>query len=282
MVTLEKIVSGVNTLPTLPTVYANLSDAMDDPSASLDQLAGIISTDQASAFKILKVANSSLYGFRGKINTISQAILYLGFNEIRSIVFAISVINFFSKSRTLLKFKPVDFWAHSIGVGITTRMIGVLMGQKNLESYFLSGIFHDIGKLLFFEFAPQEYSEVLEMVESKRCSINFAEKEVLGIDHAEAGFQLAKKWELPINIQESIRFHHQGVVDGENDKIIAAVHLGNIITRIFELGYAGDNLIPEPHNEIWQKLKLPENFLHSISDKIIENFNATTRMLLID
>jgi len=282
MIAIEKILSGVNSLPTLPTVYANLSDAMDNPSSTLERLASIISTDQSSAFKILKVANSSLYGFGGKINTISQAILYLGFNEIRSIVFAISIINFFSKSKTLLKFKPIDFWEHSIGVGITTRMIGVVSGQRNLESFFLAGIFHDIGKLLFFEFAPKEYANVLDLVETKSCTIYEAEKEVLGIDHAEAGFLLAEKWELPKSIQESIRFHHQGLANDENDKLIAAVHLGNIIARIYEFGYPGDNLIPEPNSEIWNVLKLPNYYLHSISDKIKDSFISTTRMLLID
>ncbi len=280
MASIEKIISGISSLPTLPTVYSALSEAVDNPSISSEKLAGLIATDQASAFKILKVVNSPFYGFRRRIDTISQAILFLGFNEVKNIISALSVINFFSKDKLISNFNPVDFWAHSIGVGIATRIIGTASGDGNIENYFLAGIIHDIGKLVFLEFAHDDYKNVIEIVEEENCFINAAEIKVFGIDHTFAGQMLAEKWKLPKNIQDTIRHHHNGFVNGEVNKLIAAVHIGDITARMLELGNPGDNLIPKPSFSAWENLKIPKGFFSLMRNKIIEDFTQTVRLML--
>ncbi len=279
---IDKIITGVNNLPTLPTIYTAIFEAMEQPNVTSEKLAKIISTDQVTAFKLLKVANSPFYGFYGRIDTISQAILYLGYNEVRNIVLALSVINFFSRNKILLHFRPVDFWAHSIGVGIATRMIGESIGEKKLENYFLSGIFHDIGKLLFFELAHKDYTRVMEIIENNNIRIKEAEVKVFGIDHARVGQILAEKWKLPVSIQNVILYHHAGVMENKRDPLIASVHLGNIIARIMELGYAGDNLIPEPNPAIWDFMKIPEGTFASMKISLKENFESTVRLMLVE
>lgn len=279
---IEKILSGVNSLPTLPTVYALLSDALEDPLTSSEKLAKIVSSDQASSFKILKVVNSPFYGFRGKIDTITQAILHLGFNEVRNTIFALSVINFFSKDKVLLKFRPVDFWAHSIGVGIATRMIGAAIGERNLENYFLAGILHDIGKLIFFEYAHEDFGKALEIVDSKKCSIRDAETEIIGMDHSRVGQILANRWKLPKSIQNSILYHHSGFAGSESNPLIASVHIGDIVARMLELGYPGDNLVPQPNHKVWDVLKISKGFFLQSRKRLIEDFSKTVRLMLIE
>ncbi len=278
----EKIMTGVNNLPTLPTVYSTLAEAIENPLTSSDKLASIISNDQVSVFKILKIVNSPFYGFRGRIDTISQAIFHLGFTEVKNTVFALSVINFFSKDKTLLNFRPVDFWAHSIAVGIATRMIGAAIGEKNLENYFLAGIIHDIGKLIFFEYAHNDYARALELVESKKCSIKDAETEVMGIDHSRAGHLLASRWKLPQSIQNSVLYHHSGVVGNEADVLVASVHVGDIVARMLELGYPGDNLIPEPNRKVWEILKMPKGFFFQMRKRLLQDFSQTIRLMLVE
>ena len=278
----SKIFNSINNLPTLPTVYTTISEAMEDPNINSDKIAKIISTDQVSSFKILKVANSPFYGFHGKMDTISKAILYLGFNEVKNIIFALSVINFFSKDKLFARFSPLDFWAHSIGVGIATRLIGSESKEKNLENYFLAGIFHDIGKLLFFEFARKEYTDVLEVVESKKCRIKDAELEVLGVDHAKIGQLLAEKWKLPQIIQHAILYHHIGTVAGIPDKLVGSVHIGNILARILEMGFGGDNIIPEPNTNVWEILSLSNHFFTNSRKSLKNDFEQTVRLMLVE
>lgn len=276
----EKIMTEVDNLPSFPMVYTALSNAMEDPMVTSDKLSTLISSDPAAAMKILKVVNSPIYGLRGKIDTITQAILFLGFREVKNIVFALSVMNFFSKEKRLVNFRPMDFWAHSVGVGIATRMIGRAIGEKNLENFFLAGMFHDIGKLLFLEFAHEEYAKVLEVVENKNCRIKDAELEVLGLDHARAGKLLAAKWKLSSGIQNTIYYHHEGTLPDSPNSLVAAVHVGNIIARITSLGYPGDNLVPEPNIDVWDQLNLPKGFFTSMRKELQRNIENTTKMMM--
>jgi HD-like signal output (HDOD) protein len=279
---IEKIIRNVKDLHTLPSIYYSLSESINDPYSSLEKLARVISFDQVSSFKILKVANSSFYGFRGRINTISQAVLHLGFNEIKNIVFALSILKTFTKIKNIMNFRPVDLWAHSIGVGIAARLIGEKLGERDIENYFLAGIVHDIGKILFIEFLPEDYLKVLKYVQEKNCSTLEAESEILGINHCKAGHLLAEKWKLPAQIRDIIYFHHTGKKDGQFDRITAAVHVADIFVKAIELGNTGDNLIPEPNFNVWEKLNLPEGFFSSILNKLKENFRRNVRIMLTE
>lgn len=278
----ERINVRIQQLPTLPTVYAALSDAMANPRVTSEDVAKIISNDQASSFKVLKVANSPFYGFQGRIDTISRAILHLGFNEVRNIVLALSVLNLFSKNKTLMNFRPVDFWAHSIATGVCARMIGSAAGINDIENFFLAGILHDIGKLLLFEYFSPEYEQVLTLVEEKKIMIRQAERKVIGIDHAEAGWLLAERWKLPISIRNTIYYHHYGFVSGKPDLMVAAVHVANIVARMLELGYPGDDFVQEPNEKVWQVLNLQNDIFTKISDVMIQHYEHTVSLMLHD
>jgi HD-like signal output (HDOD) protein len=276
----EIIIQNIKNLQTLPTIYTSISEALKDPLVTPEKLAQIISKDQVSSVKILKVANSPFYGFRGRIDTISQAILYLGFDEIKNIIFALSVVNIFTKDREILNFKPTDLWAHSIAVGIATRLIGSAVGEKELENYFLAGIIHDIGKLLFIEFIPKDYEKVLKLVGEKNCSIKDAEIEILGMDHCKAGQILAEKWKLPNGLQDAILLHHTGIKVNQTNKLLASVHIADILTTALNLGKSGDQIIPEPNLKVWEIINLPKGFFAAIKKKLIEDFTQTVSVML--
>lgn len=282
MKSIERLVASVSNLPTLPTVFATLSEAIDSPSVTNEKLAQIISADQASSFKILKIANSAFYGFRMKVETISQAILYLGFNEVRNIVFALSVLNYFSRNKRLPNFSPVDLWTHSIAVGIINRLIGKGIGERNLENYFLAGVLHDIGKIILLEYSYEDFAKALRLVESKNCPLVDAEEEIFGVNHARVGQMLAEKWKLPSAIQDTILHHHTGAANGENKTIVASVHIANIAARMLNLGHYSDSYFPEPNSKAWDVLNLPEGYLTSILEQVIETYHQTTRVMLAE
>ncbi|MCX6170288.1 MAG: HDOD domain-containing protein [Ignavibacteriales bacterium] len=282
MISIENIINKINTLPTLPTVYSKLTEAIEDPNNTVDQISKIISADQASVFKILKVVNSPFYGFRGKIDTISQAIFYLGFNEVRNIVLALSVINMFSKESALRDYSPVDLWSHSIGVGILARAIGASVNEKNLENYFVAGIFHDIGKLIFMEYAPEEYQKVFDLLKVRKITISDAETEVFGADHSIAGSLLAEKWKLPPSIQKTVRYHH--ILNGNelNNILLGSIYIADIYANAMELGFDGSSIISQPNNVVWNTVKLKPGYIKSISKKLREDYNHTIKIILVD
>lgn len=280
MKTADKILATIEEIPTLPTIYNALSDLMVNPRATIEMAANVIGADQAATFKILRVANSSLFGFHGRVDTITQAILRLGFNEIRHIIFTLSVINFFSKTRKFIAFRPSDLWAHSIGVGIASRIIAKKIGAVNIENYFIAGILHDIGKILLFEISAKEYIKAIRLAEERGVSIATTEKEIFGINHMEAGGLFARKWNLPEQVVIAVKHHDTGIVDNSADMICSTIHLANIYVRMLNLGFPGDNLIPEPNMNAVKSLRLPKDVFNEIEPELLQNYNETVQMLL--
>ena len=160
---IDSILTRVREFPTLSAFFSSLSGAINNPNANINDIAEIIEKDQASVTKLLRIANSSIYGFRSRISNVSQAILFIGFEEVKNILLTLKVINLFRTFDEEIKFvNPIDFWKQSIGTGVIARMIGMNIGIQNNDILFLSGITHNIGKLLFYLTIPEEYEKVLK------------------------------------------------------------------------------------------------------------------------
>ncbi|MGK9368665.1 HDOD domain-containing protein [Melioribacter sp. Ez-97] len=283
MIPKEQILDRIHDIPTLPTVYTTVSKAMEDPYITNEKIAEIISADQSSSFKILRVANSPLFGFRGKIDTITQAILYLGHNEVKNILFTVSLLKIMPGSKILSALKPVDLWAHSISVGVVARIIGNEIKDKKIENYFLAGVLHDFGKLLFIEYLNKEYAEALEIAQKNKIDISAVEADRIGITHAELGAKLAEKWKLPEIIINTLKNHHKGTSDlPSQETLVAAVHIGDIASKLLSLGYSGDPVIKQPVNTAWRKLSLPGKFFSNNRKKIILEYEHIFKMLMIN
>ncbi len=274
----EKIIRSVDEFPTLPTIYSALSEVMSDPKSTFADAANVISRDQSSAAKVLKVANSAFYGFPGKIDTISQAIFYIGFEEVRNIIITLAIMDIFKKSKDGSGFNPIELWRHSIAVGVISRLIGKLIGVENIENCFIAGIVHDIGKLLFIRYLEEDYMKTINFAYDNHINIRDAESDILGITHTIAGELVAEKWKLPQNIKKAVRYHYSGIVDGSVHNLTAIIHIADITARMMELGNSGDNIIPEPYPDVWKELDLPKNAFTMLLPKIELDYEESTML----
>ncbi|OGP49636.1 MAG: hypothetical protein A2Y79_04890 [Deltaproteobacteria bacterium RBG_13_43_22] len=279
MILVDGIIENIKEFSTLPAVYSSLVDILADPMSTTEDVSNIIACDQVSTVKVLKIVNSPFYGFSGQIDTVSRAIVILGFNEIYNLILASHVMDFFTKREAVLDFRPVDFWGHSIAVGIAAKLIGQSLGLPNQENFFVTGILHDIGKLVFFEFSEDQFAAALAL--SKRCrqSLQVSEATVFGMDHTETGALITERWQFPSSIIQAIRYHQVGVIPGENDELTAAVHLGNILCRALELGYPGDDFIPQPNPKALEIINARPGLLKKIMPSLLKNFEETTQFL---
>ncbi len=276
---IQNIINKVNEFPTLPTIYIALSEVMANPRSTINDAADILSKDQAATAKILKAANSSLFGFRINIDTITKAIFYLGFDEVKNLVSTLKIINLFNNNGNS-HISAIDLWKHSIAVGVINRNLGALMAIKNLENYFIAGILHDIGKLFFYKYYHDEYQKVIDYAITNNLEIRQAEQLILGITHTIAGQMLAEKWKLPRLLVNAISYHNTGMVNGRVDFLVATLHIANIIATALEFGVSFEEIIPQPNILVWEKLNFPEGAIKNAIPKIIQDYNEYTEILL--
>jgi putative nucleotidyltransferase with HDIG domain len=281
LISIQNVLAQVKDFPTLPTIYSTLLDVMANPRSTVQDVANVITKDIASSAKILKTVNSSIYGIQVKIDTISQAIFHLGFNEVKNLVIALSIVDMFAKVKTLSAFNIVEFWKHSIAVACISRMLGTLVGIKNVENFFLAGIVHDIGKLFFLKHYDEEYIKAVELVQEEEIYIKDAETKIFGLSHLAVGDLLAEKWSLPPSIRNTIKNHTTAVVNGQIDLQVACVHLANVLARSLELGFAGDDYVPEVNPDIWGALNIPPNSITQLLPKILTEYEQSVSILLL-
>ena len=233
----ERFISRIDYIPTLPVVFNKILQTLNNPKSSAKDLKTIIINDMAISAKILNLSNSAYFGFNRRITEITNAIVVIGFKTIKNIVLSISIIDTFKKLASSGDFDRTEYWYHSIGAAQTAVKIGSLLNIPNKESLYISGLLSNIGKVLMDYFFPEYYTQVIEKLKSVAADSYEIEKGIFGFDHAEAGFQVARKWDFPDSLSNSIGFHHDIKNAPEDSKTPAAiVSLSNIISRSAGLG----------------------------------------------
>lgn len=279
---ITKIIQGVDSFPTLPTIYQALSDVIANPRSTTDDAAHVIQQDQACTSKILQTANSPIYSIHGKVDSISNAIFYIGFEEVKNLVIALSILDLFKKTESTDFFNPIDLWKHSIGVGVTTKIIGDYFGIKKVGNYFVSGIMHDIGKLFFIRYFHQEYGKVSSYAMENKITMREAETQKMGISHTNVGGLLCDKWKLPPSIKNAIKNHHTGIVGGKVDSLTGCVHIANIFAKILEFGNSGDQIIQQSNFEVLNSLSINNEMFTNILPKINIDYETSLTLFKLD
>jgi putative nucleotidyltransferase with HDIG domain len=247
----------IDTLPTIPGVLKKLLKLVGDPRVSLNEIGNFVSSDPVLTTKVLKMVNSPVYGFPGRISSVSQAVLLLGLNVVKGLLLGVSVFELMQKSM-------MGLWEHSMGCSIIARLIARKMGLKEPEEVSVAGLLHDIGKVVMILQFPEEYEEAINLAENSGEPILEAEKEVFSITHATAGTWMTQKWKFPGNLTEVIEYHHKPQLSKRCPMDTAIVHLSDILIRARGFGFAGDNMVPAVNTEVWETLGLTEIDLRDI------------------
>ena len=196
-------------IPTLPAVAVQLLEAAMIDEADASRLVKIIKRDPPITAKVLQVANSPQYGFRGQVSTLERAVALLGNTAIRAIALGVSVFDAFRPKLDMpSEFDPRDFWKHSLGVALVAEAVGKKCGHGESGALFVAGLLHDIGRLALYYVEPDRYARVVGESFSYSVSLMERERAAFGADHTVYGQRLAEHWNLPRLIADSIRCHH--------------------------------------------------------------------------
>lgn len=276
--TLEELLSDVAAVPSLPMLYSRLDETINHPRSSIADIAKVLSEDQGLAARILKLANSPLFGYFSKIDTITQAVTIIGIQQVRDLSLAISVMGLF-------KGLPEDlitmdlFWRHSIGTALVARVLATSQREANLERFFVAGILHDIGRLVLFTRIPDLCREMIETCRNEERSLFDIERLRLGYDHADVGGALLRRWKLPIRVAEPVEFHHRCNQAGQFPRESAVLHCADLITHSLELGGSGDNSVPQLMDGSWERLGISPFQIPSLISQIESQFEEITAAL---
>ncbi|HAS17163.1 MAG: hypothetical protein A2Y48_02430 [Nitrospirae bacterium RIFCSPLOW2_12_42_9] len=272
----DALISGYEITP-MPHVAQQIIKMISDPDTTAAKLQDVISADQALSTKILKMANSPFYGIPRAIRTLSSAIMILGYKTIRNLVFA-DAMKSMNKRFGLTE---IMMWEHSLGASIASLLIAKEIRFPDPEEAFLAGLLHDIGKQIMNNYDSQKYMQVMERTYNEDVTYYFAEKEIFGFSHPEAGAHVVKKWKLSEELEKAIRYHHDGfqVLIKDNPfylgKLPIIVNLADLIC--IKSGIGRKNKYPElniSESEAAALLRITEGTISGLTDKIQKNFES--------
>lgn len=252
---------AVKDLPTLPTVLDEVSKLIEDETSSPEQVARIIARDQVLSAKVLKMVNSPIYGFPRRINTVQHALVLLGLNVIRGLIISTSVFDIMTKSM-------VGLWEHSVGCAFVCSTLAQSLGFKDPEEYAVTGLLHDIGKVVVSVQIPELKDEVESIVLQEDLSYLQAEKKRLGFGHDRVNAWLADHWNLPLTIREGLAYHHRPRSAQYYPHFAHLVHVGDFITKVLEVGSGGDDQVPRLERASLNALGISFKKLGRIMDSV--------------
>lgn len=237
---LTNIIMTTRDLPAMPQVASKVLELSSDPNTSAQQLQQIIADDQAMTARILKIANSAMYSCSRKVKTLTEAIVMLGFNSIRSLVVTSAARNLYNTSSSTTGLKERLLWEHSIGVAFACRLLVQERVPGLAEEAFLAGLMHDIGKLVLNLRVPDEFDEIVQLVYNDNQTFCRTENDILGFDHAEVGARLVNKWNLSPILEDTILNHHNTEAMTVDNQLLLYLDLGNKICHKLGIGFVDD------------------------------------------
>lgn len=231
-----KKISAINNLPTLPVIALEVNRLLQDYESPVDQLVALLEKDQSLVVKILKLVNSSFYGFKSRVNNIRHAVTLLGFNTVRNAVVTLSIIDAMILKQTIKGFDIDIFWRHSICVAVVSRYVAATSRLAAREDAFTAGLLHDIGKVVLASNFTDDLKQILETVENDGIPFFQAEEKLGSCPHNLIGSFLAQRWLLPEPLVKTIQYHHSKVDRSAQNQLITIVDMGNRLVHMM----AGD------------------------------------------
>jgi len=228
---MDELVKRIDEIPTLPIVSQKIMNLLNDENMSVKEIASVIEKDPALAVKILKIANSAFFGSISQISSIDYAVMRLGLGEVKFILQAFSIHRFFSEN-TPEGFDRTQFWKHSIICSQVARYLEQYFKLEKDDTLFLSGLIHDLGKIVFDQFFHDEFLKIIDHVRDNEETFSKAEKAVIGFTHYHVAAKLLQQWQFPKKVIMQVFFHHAPWNDNDFTTGSIIIYLANILTKL--------------------------------------------------
>ncbi|MDY6820294.1 MAG: HDOD domain-containing protein [Deferribacterota bacterium] len=249
-ISIDSIYKKAESIPSLPTIASELINLTRDINAQMKKIVDTIKMDQGLASATLRLVNSPFYGLRVEINSIDRAAVLLGFRNLAKLAVAISFRQFYTKNFSIYNTTGIRLWMHSFNVARIAESIASLNSALNIQSIYLAGLLHDIGKIVLVDFLYTSTKSIED--EAKQT----------GFNHAEVGSILLKKWNIAPQIVDAVTKHHH-----LTDNIFnLTIYYSNIIERKKKLD---SSIIDEVSNKIGADNNLLKEKIQNIKSSVM-------------
>ena len=274
---LQKLKNKKLTLPEIPSIVFELNEVIANPLSSAEDIAQVVQRSPSLTALLLKIVNSPFYGFPSKIDKIFLAVTLIGTREISGLALGISLLSLFNKiPKEILSM--YSFLRHSLACGIISRILAAHKSIPQTEQLFVSGLLHDLGRLILYSYFPNESRNILSRARSSEMLLYEQETEYLGCNHTHLVKHLLQQWKLPIVLENNVFFHHRPK-EAQQPQTAALVHLADIITNGLGIGTSGERFVPPLDFAAWESLELSPSCFDVVTKQATHQYFALESLL---
>jgi len=265
-------------LPEVPSIIFELNEMIAAPLVSASDIAKIVKKSPSLASILLRIVNSAFYGFPSKIDDISRAVTLIGTKEISGLALGICTMSIFKD----IPQQIIDvgaFMRHSLACGIISRILAARKNVPQTEQLFVSGLLHDIGRLIVYKYFPVQARTLLHTAGTQCQPLYDIEAGLLGCRHTDIAQHLMKRWNLPFSLENNIFYHHNPSSAQNPDKA-TIVHLADLIANGLGLGSSGEKFAAGFDEEAWGNLGMPPGILKSVIQQAVHQLGSVETIFI--
>lgn len=250
----ENILDSMDRIKPFPQVVVRALHLLEDPDLPASKIVEVVKYDPVITVRLLQVCNSALFGLKRRVESLQQAMLILGSQAMMRLIVAFGALDLLKDQLPGYGLERGELLDHAVACATLSQTLLRELNFPEDHAVFTGAILHDVGKLVLNEYAGRQYWEISRMVEDEGHSAIEAERAVLGVDHAQVGAELARRWNLPQSIVVVILRHHDSVSLLRDPLAVCLVHLANVMCVQLGIGAGTRGLANRPSAELLQSM----------------------------
>jgi putative nucleotidyltransferase with HDIG domain len=265
---LNEILKTIGRLRPLPTSATRILNALDDPKTNASLISDLVALDQALTAYVLRVANSAGLGYALACSSIKDAVMRLGFKQVRSLVLSTIASGPLSSRLAGYRLGAKELWYHSVATASAAHWLAGVLRYPDTEKAYVAGLLHDIGKLTLDQFVLADYNQIIEIMRSRELPMWQVEEQLFGIDHAAVGGLVGTQWQFPEELVAAIRYHHNPSLHRPQQRLAAIVNLANALIPQEDSGRSEVLEGRVIHPEALEVLKLTDVMIEPLRERL--------------
>lgn len=278
---LNLILDDVKSFPSMPAAALKLLALLKDENSSNAQIEQILRYEPGLTANILKITNSAFFGLPNQIGSIRQSILMIGWKKLIQIVLTSCVNAIIDKPVQGYELSPGDLWQHSIAVSVASEIMVKELNLSVSEEVFTAALLHDVGKMVLGRYVKDDIATI-DREELQDVPFEQVERRIFGIDHAEIGANILRRWSFPPSMVTAVRWHHDPDGAPKTSHLIDVVHLADVLCLMSGIGVGREGLQYRPSPAACERIGLTEAHLEKVASQTLQCANNIAASIQAD